>query len=140
MIITDIDDVICDASWRKSLLPDWDQYHSSSIDDKPHASVVIMLNALHDQGIKVWAMTGRPEKWRRITNGWFLKHKVRIDNLIMRPDDNRMTSPELKLHFMSMFKKSEGFLILDDRDDVITALRGAGYNVMQIFNQRVPCE
>lgn len=135
-LITDIDDVICDAQWRKDI-QGFDDYHACSLQDKPHSHIIAMINAMHSAGIKIWAMTGRPEKWRQITNTWLLKHGVLIDNLVMRPEKNFMTSPDLKLHFLSLLQQPESeLLILEDRDDVVVALRGAGYNVMQVFNQR----
>lgn len=136
LLVTDIDDVIADASWRKELLPNWDEYHAASIQDPPHQHIIDLINMLYDSGAAIVALTGRPEKWRHITNSWLLAHDVSIEKVWMRPADDFMTSPQFKLAKLKG-ADIQPDLILEDRDDVVVALRGAGYNVLQVFNQRV---
>jgi hypothetical protein len=137
ILITDIDDVISDASWRKSLLPDWDAFHSASIDDPPFLHMIDLINAAHFASGVVIALTGRPEKWRGLTNQWMLRHHVMLSQVIMRPNNNRMSSPDLKLELLKQLDLNKlNSIIIDDRDDICTKLRGAGYNVLQCFNVR----
>lgn len=134
IVITDIDDVLSDSSWRKELLPDWDAFHANSVNDPPHPHLIELVNSLHRSGCVIWALTGRPEKWRRITNDWMLKHHVMVDNIVMRPDNNYQSSPEFKLSTILNMSTilNDQFIILDDRDDVCTTLSGAGYKVLQV--------
>lgn len=135
ILITDIDDVVSSTGWRKASLVDgdFDAYHSLSLKDPPNLMIIDLINAAHNSGHRTIAITGRPEKFRGITNAWMVQNKVKIDEIIMRPDDNFMTSPDLKLHLLKqLLDPIAKMLILEDRTDVTTALRGAGYTVLQV--------
>jgi len=133
ILITDIDGVLASDSWRRYLLPDWNEYHRMSIDDEPNRIMVNLINmVIRDGQSQVIGLTGRPEKWRQLTNTWLLRHDIMLDDIIMRPDDDFKSSPEFKLEALRGFYTPASTLIIDDREDVATALRGAGYTVLTI--------
>ena len=90
-IVTDIDHVISNSFWRDSMLAnspvDWNAYHAASIDDEPITDVINMLESAAMMDASIITITARPEKWRKLTMGWMIKHQVPSDALLMRPDD-----------------------------------------------------
>ena len=128
IIITDLDGTLAHSAWRKSLQPDWDAYFAASKEDKPNAPMVALINALA-QTCRVVCITGRPEKWRQLTMNWLLKHKVGIDELVMRPADDYRTSPLLKPALARVLKDNI-IIAIDDRADVILAYAAAGFTTL----------
>ena len=107
-----------------------DAYFAASKDDKPNAPMVALINALGTT-CRIICITARPEKWRQLTMNWLLKHKVGIDELIMRPADDFRTSPLLKPALAGAFKGADTVVVIDDRMDVILAYAVAGFATLQ---------
>jgi hypothetical protein len=124
------------------LVPDWDAYHLDLINDDPVEDMVVMVNALHFGGLFVHGFTARPEKWRAPTQAWLTKHRVHFDGLIMRPDTDFRPSAECKVamavsHFGSeQMVRDHVALIVDDREDVLTAFAGLGVTTLLINARR----
>ena len=130
IIITDLDGTLAHSHWRKSLQPDWDAYFAASKEDKPNAPMVALINAL-GQTCRIICITARPEKWRQLTMNWLLKHKIGIDELIMRPADDYRMSPLLKPALAATLKNTDTIIVIDDRLDVILAYIAAGFTTLQ---------
>ena len=116
---------------------DWNAYHAASIDDEPITDVINMLESAAMMDASIITITARPEKWRKLTMGWMIKHQVPSDALLMRPDDVFRPSPEIKRelllgHFGEGFREEIAF-ILEDRDDVVAMYREMGLTVFQVF-------
>lgn len=83
---------------------------------------------------------GRPERYRAVTYDWLERHDLRsvIDGLLMRPDGERMQDGELKLRLLDGYFGSRSralrrvAFILEDRERVVTAYRGAGFRCWQV--------
>jgi hypothetical protein len=138
-ILCDIDHTISNAFPRDNLIGGeggWDAYHSASEADEPIDEMVRMINALQEQGFVIVAITARPEKWRQLTLSWLVRHNVRIDELLMRPEAEFRPAPEIKV---DLAKKRFGeelnalvAFVLDDRDDVCAAFRTLGITALQV--------
>jgi hypothetical protein len=89
----------------------------------------------------VLVITGRNEKWRKVTDEWLKRYDLRqyIDEILMRPDDDFTKAAELKLrlliewlHMNTPFEEERTALTdrvkfaLDDREKVIDAFRDFG--------------
>jgi len=142
-IICDVDHTLTNAFWRDGMLAnrpvDWDEYHAASIHDKPALDVVEMVQALHLRGFLIVGITGRPEKWRKLTVEWMIKHKVPMDELHMRPNDNYDTAGPLKL-FLARLRFSnipeQVAMVIDDHDGVIAAFTALGVTCLQTHGRR----
>jgi hypothetical protein len=125
----DIDHSIADAVWRDNLMGNWDEYHAQSIDDKPIVEMIALIDSLYADDWITVGLTGRPEKFRQLTETWLLQEFIKLDELIMRPNEvydgaaifkqgaviercSKMTDPII--------------LVFDDRDDVIGAMKSSG--------------
>lgn len=137
-VLCDVDHTIADAFWRDELIGGpggWDAYHSASINDLPLNEMVMMISALRNSGMYIVGLTARPEKWRKLTLDWMIKHGVQFDELIMRPDDNYDKAHELKIKLaQERFPDlaNEVAFLIDDQEDIITAFKGLGVPALQV--------
>lgn len=83
-------------------------------------------------------VTGRNDKWRKLTTEWLIKHDIPANTVYMRRDDDYRKAAEIKLdalviHFGSLEKARERVLFcLDDTDSVVEAYRNAGFPCYQV--------
>lgn len=145
IILFDVDHTISNAFWRDDMIKrsrdsgDWEEYHSRSNEDKPLSDVVALVNhiAFYNTNIQVWAITARPEKWRKQTMNWFIKNNVRVDTLLMRPEDKFKPAPEIKIDLCNEHDIMDKVLcIFDDREDVITAFKALGITAFQVHARK----
>lgn len=146
IILVDIDHVISDAFWRDDMIKrsrdsgDWEEYHSRGKEDKPIEDVVRLINIISGSSgykLEIFAITARPEKWRKQTMEWFRKYGVMLDYLLMRPEDAFKPAPTIKVDLC----KEEGILdrilcIFDDREDVVAAFKALGITAFHVHARR----
>jgi hypothetical protein len=139
VILVDIDHTISNAFWRDSMIgvSPWDEYHAAAKDDKAFRNMVKLINNLYMAGYEIIAITGRNERFRKLTTDWLIEQEVDIEEILMRPDDNFLKNAEMKLNLIKMrFKgnyKNIHFLI-DDNEDTILAFNKIGIATLQIRN------
>lgn len=136
-IICDIDGTIADMTRRVSLMPDWDAVHEDIDNDPPYSKVIELVTCLADTYFILF-MTGRNARFRTKTVKWFEKMNIQFHaDVIMRPDDNYQTDPELKWTLATQyFKTEEGvrhsvFMVIEDRDKVVEMWRNKGLFCIQ---------
>jgi hypothetical protein len=138
-VLVDIDHTLS-AAWHRDHMigvETWDAYHSASIQDKPIHDVMMLINSLHCQGWMIIGLTARPEKWRRLTMDWLVNHFIKMDELLMRPDEAYHPAPEIKVQLaQERFPGDElinkvAFLI-EDREDVCEAFHALGITTLQV--------
>lgn len=114
----------------------WDAYHSASVNDEPIHDTIAMVVDLSQAGWTIIGLTARPEKWRRITMEWLVKHCILMDELLMRPDDAYHPAPELKVQLAQEFfggdMTREVAFLIEDRDDVCEAFHALGITTLQV--------
>lgn len=137
-VLVDIDHTLS-AAWHRDPMiggcGGWDAYHSASVADEPIHDVMSLVNTLHNDGWTIIALTARPEKWRNITMAWLVKHGIKVDEILMRPDEAFHPAPEMKLQLaaerFSDITNQVAFLI-EDRDDVCEAFHALGITTLQV--------
>lgn len=142
--LVDIDRTIFDDQWRDPMIGSatWDEYHAAAVDDKPVPETVQLIRDLHKAGNTMIGLTSRPDKWRKMTMEQLIKHDVPLDDLIMRPEGNFQTSPDLKLSLAQQALGNEIIkhrvaFIIDDREDVIAAFKAIGLSALHIHIRRI---
>jgi hypothetical protein len=142
-VLCDLDHTIFDAFWRDPMIGGpggWDAYYEASIHDKPLLDTIGLVNAMAACGHNIIGLTARPERWRGLSNQKLMIHSVRMTELLMRPNDCFLTSPEVKvLEAAKRFPDGVAnnvSLVLDDREDVCAAFRGLGVTVHQVHARR----
>jgi FMN phosphatase YigB (HAD superfamily) len=92
-VIVDVDGTLCDVRGIRHLIGEkgFDAFHRASASCPPHPGVVEVVRAADAAGLAVLVVTGRVERWRRLTSMWLALHEVPSDVLEMRRDlDYRM--------------------------------------------------
>ena len=134
-ILCDMDDTLADARWRSEYWGDWDKFYALSINDKQIEPICNMVRFL-SSSFKVIILTAREERYREITQQWLDKNGIWVHSMIMRPNDtDHISSPQLKpmlcaLHLGELWRKKVD-LVIDDREDVLTAFRSLGIMTLQ---------
>jgi hypothetical protein len=131
----DIDHSVADAAWRDHLLGDWDTYHEKSIEDESISAMVALIDALYCDQWTTIGLTGRPERWRQLTEAWLLKRCVMLDELIMRPNevyDGAAIFKQGAVRDRCSKLRNPLVLVFDDRDDVIGAMQTSGVNCVSL--------
>jgi hypothetical protein len=142
IVLVDVDHVITDAFWRDPMLleRDWDAYHMASVDDKPDKDIRLLLESLSVFG-NLWivGLTARPEKWRKMTMDYMLKHDVPMNELLMRPNDCYDPSPKVKVDLINKHyadQMEEIMFVIEDKEDTVIALKGLNLNVLHYHMKR----
>ncbi len=157
-IVVDLDGTLCDSAHREHLAraKEWDEFHAGIPDDLPHWDVVDLLTVLDCSlntmvaDLEVIALTGRNERYRLTTEAWLNKHRIKVDHLLMRPNDDWRSDHELKPQLLLAFSsggdlpssdqenfeameqaKRKVWFILEDRDKVVEAWRNLGFRCWQ---------
>lgn len=159
-IVVDLDGTLCDSAHREHLAraKQWDEFHAGIPDDKPHWDVVDLLEVIatsinsKTSDLEVIALTGRNERYRIPTMKWLQHYRIKVDHLLMRPDDNWMSDHDLKPRLLvdyiiakdwtdlteeqlrdaaSNVVASKVWFILEDRDKVVEAWRDLGFRCWQ---------
>jgi hypothetical protein len=132
--IFDIDGVLSNPSHRieHAKNKQWDEFHEKSFLDDPIAASIEICKAIDVKNeSSIIFMTGRPEKFRKITEKW-LKDKLfngieRTLNLIMRPEGDFRKSSHYKLsEYLKLKENYEVIGVFEDNDFVIKMWREQG--------------
>lgn len=142
VVLCDIDHTISDAAWRDGMIGKvpWDEYHLASANDPPIAGTAALIRALAAYGCEIVGFTARPDKFRRMTIDWCVKHDIPIGELLMRMDTDFRPAPAIKLALLQdRFGASPSdqiLFLLEDREDVIAAFRALGITCLQVHCAR----
>lgn len=138
-IYVDIDGTISDAQWRvdKHILKkpkNWKAFYAAISLDKPHEDIVWLVKTLHTCNVDIIICTGREEKYREATEEWLKRHDIPYTKLYMRKRGDHRKDYIVKAELYDQMV-SEGYkpiLCLEDRDQVVSALRNKGIRVLQV--------
>ncbi len=141
-IIVDLDHTIRDAAWRDEMIGGeggWDAYHMECINDKPATDIIELVNALHKSGFIIIGCTACNEKWRQLNLKYLMQYGVRMDELLMRPEDDFSSAGESK---EKLLKERFGdnlcesiLAVIDDNDNVRDMCKSHGLTVLQVHGR-----
>ena len=138
LALFDIDGTLADISHRRYLVecsePNWKQFFALMGDDKPNEPIVSLYRT-------IWASTnyecvlvsGRPEKYRELTEQWLFWNDIPFTKLIMRPNnDNRPDSVVKEQVLKSLLADNKQIaFVVDDRKSVVDMWRSNGVICLQ---------
>lgn len=140
-LVTDLDGTVCNIQHRVDYAKtgQWEEFHRRSPGDGLYPDVMFILQCASEMGATILAVTGCNERFRQLRLDWLSKHKVPVDEIIMRPDNNFEHDAELKLRMLEDYFNGdkdavlrEVCLCLDDRDKVVEAFRNYGLLTWQV--------
>jgi len=137
LVVFDIDGVLADVEHRVHHLEgprkDWRAFFAAAAADPPLPTGIELARELaadHDLAY----LTGRPESLRRVTQQWLTGHELPVGPLWMRPPGDFRPARVMKLAALRSLAAElavEIEVVIDDDEQVIDALRDAGYAVLQ---------
>lgn len=137
LIICDIDGTLADPKFRihhiKKEPKDWDAFYEDCLTDGFHWDIIDLVNRLKPV-YEIIFLTGRSEKWRKHTFIWLSQIGLHEHKLLMRTEGDRRHDYEVKLEILNKYdiKPENVLFVLEDRNQVVKALRYAGYRVLQV--------
>lgn len=110
---------------------DWRSYFDAIDEDPPIAASMVLLRALHRDGIRIVFLTGRPEYTRPKTESWLRANGLtEYDHLLMRPEGEFRPAGEFKVDEIRRLQEEyELVCAFEDRIDVAEHLRQVGVPV-----------
>ena len=141
IIIFDLDGTlaIIDERREKAMKPNgklnWDKFSSDELikTDLPNIPVIKTAKLFHQNGFKIYVLSGRSVKTKKVTTQWLKKYDVPFDVLKMRKKKDTRPDEVIKKEFvveLSIFENI--FLILDDREKVVKMWRSLQLPCFQV--------
>lgn len=135
--IIDLDNCVSNDQWRLPLIqlshpkPNdryWDYHDKCHLDAHSNQHIIAQLRYKY----RLLVFTSRPEAVREKTEAWLFKWDIPHDVLFMRPNDNHMTSVDMKRAMLSWLP--ENYQVehaIDDRHDILDMYRSQGIQSTQ---------
>ncbi len=137
-IIFDIDGTLADNSHRQHLVTggnhNWARFFDEMGDDRPVDHIVTLCCDLHSLSkYEIIILSGRPERYRALTEQWLTWHNIPPVPLLMRVDGDTRPDDEVKEdilnNLLSQGKKIS--FVVDDRNSVVQMWRRNGVPCLQ---------
>lgn len=140
-IIVDLDGTLCNVDHRRHLVEvapayrKWDEFFDRMGDDTPKEwcqALVFGMARKH----KIVFVSGRWEKYRRVTETWLMFHMQMQAHhhyeLFMRPNDDKRSDELVKLDIYrkAIEPRLDVLFCVDDRKRVVDMWRAAGLDVL----------
>jgi hypothetical protein len=141
IVIFDLDGTlaIIDERRQKAMKPNgklnWDKFSSDELikKDLPNIPVIKTAKLFHQSGFKIYVLSGRSDKTKKVTAQWLKKYDVPFDVLKMRKKDDTRPDEVIKKEFIFELSILENiFLILDDREKVVKMWRSLQLPCFQV--------
>ena len=141
IVIFDLDGTlaIIDERRQKAMKPNgklnWDKFSSDELikKDLPNIPVIKTAKLFHQSGFKIYVLSGRSDKTKKVTAQWLKKYDVPFDVLKMRKKDDTRPDEVIKKEFIFELSILENiFLILDDREKVVKMWRSLELPCFQV--------
>jgi FMN phosphatase YigB (HAD superfamily) len=139
VIVFDLDGTICNVDhrrhWVASKPKNWAAWDAGLPNDTPNEDIIWMLNSFLDSGdIRIILCSGRDSRLREATEAWLTKHNVYYDSLYMRATGDNRKDSIVKVELLHDIQRDWAWpwLWVDDRDQVVKAIREQGVRVLQV--------
>ena len=135
LAVFDVDGVLADVGHRLGHLEggrkDWGAFFAAAHLDPPLPTGLELARELA-ASYDLAYLTGRPEGLRRVTQRWLHRHGLPAGPLWMRPPRDFRPARVMKLDALGRLGAQRPVeVVVDDDEDVVVALREAGYAVLQ---------
>jgi acid phosphatase class B len=137
IIVCDIDGTIANIAHRVQYLEskpkNWKQFNAGMAEDTVYADIQWMVTALSRYSDLVFC-TGRSEEQRAVTEQWLADNKFTYEGLFMRSAGDYRQDSIVKVELLQQIREKHGepFLWIDDRQQVVDAVRAEGVRVIQV--------
>jgi len=136
IILCDIDGTVANNDHRQNLLKeyqDWDIFFSELVNDEPIFKVIDLIKLNYKNGFKVVFVTGRPERYRKMTSDWLNNYFDFKIEILMRPDADKRNKLIIKKDMLENFNYSQQIKKIYENDiDLIKLWEELGYEVVNV--------
>ena len=137
-IIFDIDGTLADLNGRERFLhngkKDWESFNANMDKDLPNIPVVELYRTLYNsKQYELILISGRQERFRKVTETWLTKHQIPFDTLLMRGNTDFRHDCEVKQDILKSLQAQgkEILFSVDDRQSVVDMWRANGITCLQ---------
>lgn len=136
-VVFDIDGTLANGDHRlfhlKMTPKDWEGYFAHMDLDTVIEPIADLCRLLRTRFNIVYC-TGRPEQYAHLTSQWLQDNKLPSGPIYYRKKGDFRDDSILKVEQMKEITKDGNniLMVLDDRSRVVSALRAAGYTVLQV--------
>lgn len=133
-VFVELDGVLYDKDHRADLRHDFSAYWSAASEDKIKAPILELLQLLATE-YEIIGFSCRPEEYRQQTEDLLRADEVPVDDVLLRPDDDRQKEADLRESFVlgdSSLTKAlrEVKYILINNEASIENFRDLGFTVI----------
>lgn len=137
-ILFDIDGTLADLNgWEKFLKqekPDWKAFNGKMDEDTPNIPIVELYRSLYKSGdFELILVSGRQERFRKLTGTWLTWNNIPFDTLLMRGDGDGRADSLVKQDILKALQAQgkEILFTVDDRQSVVDMWRTNGITCLQ---------
>ena len=131
IILCDIDGTLATIGDRAKILEkdkltekDYDEFNARSAASSCIQDIANIIRNLKDAETKIYLITAREKKWKKITQSWLKLNEIPYDNLLMRNDGDKNSDADVKLKIVKEYVNPKRvWFVLEDRDDVVQMYR-----------------
>jgi len=134
-ICIDLDGTLTNFDHRKELYlnGEIEKFYSLLHKDRVNNWCKTLVDAMFYKNIYIFIVTARPEKYRRETTDWLLRHNIRYHELLMSPGIEEQDNAQAKkyIYEKQIKDKYQVLFVVDDRQDVVKMWRKLGIVCLQ---------
>ena len=131
IILCDIDGTLATIGDRAKILEkdkltekEYDEFNAQSESSSCIEDIANIIRNLKDAETKIYLITAREKKWKKITQSWLKLNEIPYDNLLMRNDGDKNSDADVKLKIVKEYVNPKRvWFVLEDRDDVVRMYR-----------------
>jgi hypothetical protein len=141
IIVSDVDGTVANIThrrhWVASKPKNWKAFNSTMHLDTPYEDIVWLienLRASSNFNTRLIFCSGRGEESRKVTEDFLNEHFGSFDALYMRAEKDYRQDSIVKVELLEQIRKDYGepYVWLDDRQQVVDAIRAQGVRVLQV--------
>jgi FMN phosphatase YigB (HAD superfamily) len=139
VIVFDIDGTLANITHRRHWVANkpknWKAFNAGMVQDTPNEDIVWMLNSLRsDPNNRIVICSGRGSENRAVTEAWLKEHVGSYHALYMRDERDYRSDAIVKVELLEQITRdfARPWLWVDDRQQVVDAIRSEGIRVLQV--------
>ena len=138
IVVCDIDGTVANVDHRRQFVAsrpkNWAAWNAGMSRDTVYEDIVAILDLFADADFTVILCSGRGEESREVTEQWLSDNDIPYQKLYMRSAGDNRKDSIVKVELLQQIREQWGhpFVWLDDRQQVVDAIRAEGVRVLQV--------
>ena len=139
VIVFDIDGTLANVDHRRQFVAsrpkNWAAWNAGMANDTVHEDILWMLDSFQRRpDTRIIICSGRGEETRAVTEKWLEDNSIAFDSLYMREEGDYRKDSIVKVELLQQIRADYGnpWLWIDDRQQVVDAIRAEGVRVLQV--------